>query len=180
MDFFGIGILEVLAVLLLIAIVFGPNRLPEIAGQFGRAIRELREYARDFRDEYLTDFEEIKEEYLEVRHELRETDASLREELREAEADIRSAVRDAEADAGLALKEAQAAATGSAAPGQAAAAVEPPAPAAAAAAATAVTPPPKPGERPRTSPRRRFARPGASPARPANVISINRRRQRGS
>ena len=80
MDFFGIGVLEVVAVLLLIAIVFGPHRLPEIAGQFGRAIRDLREYARDFRDEYLTDFEEVREEYLEVRHDLEQTDQELREE----------------------------------------------------------------------------------------------------
>ena len=79
MEIFGIGVLEVMAVMLLMAIVFGPHRLPEIAKQAGRAVRELREYARDFRDEYLTDFEEVREEYLEVRYELEQV---LRELLR--------------------------------------------------------------------------------------------------
>jgi sec-independent protein translocase protein TatB len=105
-EIFGIGILEVLAVGLLMAIVFGPNRLPEIAKQGGRAVRELREYARDFRDEYLTDFEEIREEYLEVRHELKETDSEFRQEMRDLDEDLRSVVKDAEQDATEALQEA--------------------------------------------------------------------------
>ena len=96
MNIFGVGIPEILVVLLLAAVIFGPGRLPEFAGQFGRAIRELREYARDFRDEYLTDFEEMREEYIEVRHHLEETDQDIRRDLEEAEADIRAAARDAE------------------------------------------------------------------------------------
>ena len=91
MEIFGIGILEVLAVGLLMAIVFGPNRLPEIAKQGGRAVRELREYARDFRDEYLTDFEEVREEYLEVRHELKETDSEFRQQIIEVNEKAKSA-----------------------------------------------------------------------------------------
>ena len=97
MNIFGVGIPEILVVLLLAAVIFGPGRLPEFAAQFGRAIRELREYARDFRDEYLTDFEEMREEYIEVRHTLAETDQDIRRDLEEAEADIRAAARDAEA-----------------------------------------------------------------------------------
>ena len=96
MNIFGVGIPEILVVLLLAAVIFGPGKLPEIAGQFGRAIRELREYARDFRDEYLTDFEEVREEFIEQRFELEQTGADLRADLAAAEEDVRLAVRDAE------------------------------------------------------------------------------------
>ncbi|MYD54347.1 MAG: hypothetical protein F4W96_08605 [Chloroflexi bacterium] len=96
MNIFGVGIPEILVVLLLAALIFGPGKLPEIAGQFGRAIRELREYARDFRDEYLTDFEEVREEFIEQRFELQQIDADIRADLEQAEQDVRSAVRDAE------------------------------------------------------------------------------------
>ena len=96
MNIFGVGIPEILVVLLLAAVIFGPGKLPEIAGQFGRAIRELREYARDFRDEYLTDFEEVREELIEQRFELQQIDADIRADLEQAEADVRGAVRDAE------------------------------------------------------------------------------------
>ena len=111
MDFFGIGFLEILAVLLMFAIVFGPHRLPEIAGQFGRAIRELREYARDFRDEYLTDFEEVKEEYLEVRHDLERSDQERREELQMIEEAVRGAVKEGQDAAGGAAEDAEAVVT---------------------------------------------------------------------
>ncbi|MXX33001.1 MAG: hypothetical protein F4Z51_12405 [Chloroflexi bacterium] len=96
MNIFGVGIPEILVVLLLAALIFGPGKLPEIAGQFGRAIRELREHARDFRDEYLTDFEEVREEFIEQRFELQQIDADIRADLQQAEEDVRGAVQDAE------------------------------------------------------------------------------------
>ncbi len=96
MNIFGVGIPEILVVLLLAALIFGPGKLPEIAGQFGRTIRELREYARDFRDEYLTDFEEVREEFIEQRFELQQIDADIRADLQQAHDDMRGAVRDAE------------------------------------------------------------------------------------
>jgi sec-independent protein translocase protein TatA len=194
MDFFGIGVLEVVAVLLLIAIVFGPHRLPEIAGQFGRAIRDLREYARDFRDEYLTDFEEVREEYLEVRHDLEETDKELREEFQQIDADMRMAAAEvkgvveettAEVKGGSAgQEEEELAETPAGAAANAAAAAEAAAEAAsvAAAAAAAALPTPAPiAERPRGA-RRRLGRTSSGQskaARPGNVISINRRRRPG-
>ena len=185
------------------AIVFGPHRLPEIAKQGGRAVRELREYARDFRDEYLTDFEEVREEYLEVRHELEQTDGAFRQEMRDLDADLRSVVKDAEQDAEEALKAAESAVKGaeeaavganSAAPdaGTATGVAAPPSPIDAAAdtngqgdtaAATtdARTPQTRRAvaeKRERRVPRGRRRGGGESdaPARPGKVISINRRK----
>ena len=107
MEIFGVGFFEIVAVLLLAAIIFGPHRLPELAGQMGRAVRELREYARDFRDEYLVDFEEVKEEYLEIRHELQTEGRELQAELEEADSDIRASLREIEDDAQQAITEAK-------------------------------------------------------------------------
>ena len=176
MNIFGVGIPEILVVLLLAALIFGPGKLPEIAGQFGRAIRELREYARDFRDEYLTDFEEVREEFIEQRFELQQIDADIRADLIQAEADVRGAVRDAEAMTEEAI----------------AAAKDEDGPATATATDGAVTEESMRQERaarrvrrrPVVRPRRAAAATATAeaeespePARPSNVISLNRRRR---
>ena len=45
MDFFGIGAMEVLFILLIAFLLFGPRRLPEIARGLGKAVRELKKYS---------------------------------------------------------------------------------------------------------------------------------------
>ena len=56
MDFFGIGPLELFLILILALIVFGPGKLPELAKQLGRAVREFRkassELTHDFKEEF--------------------------------------------------------------------------------------------------------------------------------
>ncbi|EGY27575.1 twin arginine-targeting translocase, TatA/E family protein [Desulfovibrio sp. A2] len=42
MHMFGIGIQELLVVLVLVLLVFGANKLPEIGGGLGRAIRNFK------------------------------------------------------------------------------------------------------------------------------------------
>ncbi len=183
MNIFGVGIPEILVVLLLAAVIFGPGKLPEIAGQFGRAIRELREYARDFRDEYLTDFEEVREELIEQRFELQQIDADIRADLLQAEADVRGAVRDAEVMTEEAIEAAR----------DGGPAVE--AEDSNAAAATAPSdnrqqqeerpvrrarrrrPVVRPRPRPAATAGESAEGETAEPARPANVISLNRRRR---
>ena len=52
---FGVGPLEVVVVLILVLLVFGPERLPELTRNLGRMIRQLREtylqFVTEFRDE---------------------------------------------------------------------------------------------------------------------------------
>jgi sec-independent protein translocase protein TatA len=48
MDFFGIGFGEIVLILILALIVFGPGRLPEIARTMGRLSRNLKRMSSDF------------------------------------------------------------------------------------------------------------------------------------
>lgn len=167
MNIFGVGIPELLMVLLLAAIIFGPGRLPEFAGQFGRAVRELREYARDFRDEYLTDFEEIREEMVEVRLDLEETDQDIRRDLELTGEELRLAARDAEAATSEAV---------SAASGDEPAATAPPEPESEPADPAAEPMERRVSRRPRVRRRPAAASAADAPARPSNVIALRRRR----
>ncbi len=48
MDFFGIGFGEILLIIVIALIIFGPGRLPEIARTIGRMTRSLRKATSDF------------------------------------------------------------------------------------------------------------------------------------
>src|SRR5215469_12135408 len=52
MNFLGMGPLEILLIVVLALIVFGPARLPEIMGQVGRAIAEFRRTTSQLSDEF--------------------------------------------------------------------------------------------------------------------------------
>lgn len=56
MGSFGIGISEVLLVLVLALLIFGPGKVPEIARGLGKALRQFNKYSSaltsDFRDEF--------------------------------------------------------------------------------------------------------------------------------
>lgn len=56
MNFLGLGPGELVLVAVLGLIVFGPGRLPEIAAQIGRALRDLRQSSADIRSEFQRSF----------------------------------------------------------------------------------------------------------------------------
>lgn len=47
---FGVGMQELVIVLVLVLILFGPRRLPEIGRVIGKAVRELKRATQDFRE----------------------------------------------------------------------------------------------------------------------------------
>ena len=49
---FGIGTQELIILMVVALIVFGPQRLPEIAGQIGKAIRDFRQMSADVTGEF--------------------------------------------------------------------------------------------------------------------------------
>lgn len=49
---FNIGPAEMIVILLIALIVFGPKRLPEIGRTVGKSLREFRRASQDLRDEF--------------------------------------------------------------------------------------------------------------------------------
>lgn len=90
MNFFNIGAGEFFLILILLMIVFGPERLPQLARQLGKAINDLKRFARDIDPELLQDFREITKDFESVRDEV----TSLRSDLAEIQRDISGAAKD--------------------------------------------------------------------------------------
>ncbi|MFC1973801.1 twin-arginine translocase TatA/TatE family subunit [Chloroflexota bacterium] len=62
MDFFGMGPLELLLILLVALIIFGPGRLTEIAKQLGKAVRVFKQTTFDLTAQVTKEFEETKKD----------------------------------------------------------------------------------------------------------------------
>ncbi len=52
MNFLGMGPMELVLIMVLALIVFGPGKLPEIAGQVGRMVRDFRNATSDMSSEF--------------------------------------------------------------------------------------------------------------------------------
>lgn len=61
MPFGGLGMWEVFLILLVLLLVFGPRRLPELGGALGKGIREFKRSVTDIRSE-LTQTSESKDQ----------------------------------------------------------------------------------------------------------------------
>ena len=105
MQFLGIGYQEILLVFVVMLVVLGPERMPKIAYQIGKAVRTMQGYARVVRDEFQGEFEYFQEEAtmikgeLEVAREtLKETETVLREEQDKLNADLDDATQSVKTD----------------------------------------------------------------------------------
>jgi sec-independent protein translocase protein TatB len=77
-EFLGVGYQELLLILVLMLVVVGPERLPGMAYQIGRAVRTMQNYARQVRDEFSDEIGYIEEQYRTVKGEVDSTRESLR------------------------------------------------------------------------------------------------------
>ena len=91
MEFLGIGYQELLLVLVLLLVVVGPERLPTVAYQLGRAVRTLQQYARAVRDEFSDEIGYVEEQYKVIKGEVDTARATLREEEAKMTAEMREA-----------------------------------------------------------------------------------------
>ena len=57
----GIGFSELLLILAIALIIFGPAKLPEIGRSLGKTIREFRDSSRAIRDDFMTAGHEVQE-----------------------------------------------------------------------------------------------------------------------
>lgn len=58
---FGIGYQEMFIILVVAMVIFGPSRLPELAGQVGRWVRDFRRMSSDLTGEFEKTFAEVDE-----------------------------------------------------------------------------------------------------------------------
>ena len=57
MDLFGIGLLEVLVVMVVATLVLGPEQLPQAANKLGRLLQQARKTVAETRDVFLADLD---------------------------------------------------------------------------------------------------------------------------
>lgn len=87
MNFFGIGYGEILIIIVAALIIFGPQRLPEVAGQAARWIRDARKMLTDMSGEFernagVREFKQaIEGEIAGVRKDLEEAGMSVKKDL---------------------------------------------------------------------------------------------------
>ena len=60
MRFGPLGLPEIIIILVIVLLVFGPRRLPEMAKGIGQSVREFRKGIRDMKDEITGDDEDEK------------------------------------------------------------------------------------------------------------------------
>ena len=113
MEVLGIGIQEVLLVAVLIVIVVGPRRLPEMAYYLGRGVKKLQRYARVVRDEFSEEFAYLNEEMEAVRADVQEMRTTVRE-VQDELSEVRDEVEDVTSEAAGELGEVKATVEGGA------------------------------------------------------------------
>ncbi|HZP25826.1 MAG TPA: Sec-independent protein translocase protein TatB [Dehalococcoidia bacterium] len=72
MDFLGVGLPEILLVLLVALVVVGPQRLPQVAIEIAKVVKTLRGYATEVTNELKGEFEEFTQDYGEVKAQMQD------------------------------------------------------------------------------------------------------------
>ncbi len=60
--FSNIGVPGLLLILLLVLIIFGPKKLPEIGRAFGQTLREFKNSTKDLTSDVMEDIKDVKKE----------------------------------------------------------------------------------------------------------------------
>ncbi|HEX5370929.1 MAG TPA: hypothetical protein VFY10_16105 [Dehalococcoidia bacterium] len=98
MQMFGVGVFELLVVFIIAAIVIGPDKLPQVAADLAKWIRQTRAYARHL----LGDFNEViselekeagasREDWKEIASVITRTGGSLTDELNNVSRELKQA-----------------------------------------------------------------------------------------
>jgi sec-independent protein translocase protein TatA len=93
MDFFGIGAPELVLILLIFFIFFGPTKLPEIAGMMGKAMRKIKQASAEMNKNLQEMSDEIKETTKETQSGV-SGDKGLLKELQDVSKELGDAAKD--------------------------------------------------------------------------------------
>jgi sec-independent protein translocase protein TatA len=83
MEFFGIGMPEFMMILVIAIVIFGPDKIPQMASQVGKAVRDFRRYTNELTKEFNDATGGLKDEFANIA-------SDIRGELAQAQADLRS------------------------------------------------------------------------------------------
>lgn len=75
MNFFGIGLPEMMLIMVIALLVFGPKKLPEIGRSLGKAIRGFQDASKEFENEFKREAQQIQES-IEMKAQLEESKPS--------------------------------------------------------------------------------------------------------
>jgi sec-independent protein translocase protein TatB len=95
---FGIGFPELIIILIIALLVVGPERLPQLAAQAGRAVRDLRRMYANLRAELGPEFEDIERgireiQSLDPRRQIREYGRELLDDLSKDAPEVKQVAR---------------------------------------------------------------------------------------
>ncbi|GJL58980.1 MAG: hypothetical protein NPIRA03_18370 [Nitrospirales bacterium] len=85
---FGLGAMEILIILVIAFLLFGPKELPEIGKQVGKAVKGFKETTEDLRQSVEPEINMITQEFKSVEQDLESS-------IKEAEAEIKEATEQA-------------------------------------------------------------------------------------
>ncbi len=83
---FGLGVAEVLIILVVAFLLFGPKQLPEVGRQVGKAVKGIKETADDLR-------KTVDPEINMIQQEIKMVEQDLQSSMKEAEDEINAATR---------------------------------------------------------------------------------------
>ncbi len=61
MNVFGIGLPEMMLILVIALLIFGPKKLPEIGRSLGKAIRGFQDASKEFENEFKKESQQLEE-----------------------------------------------------------------------------------------------------------------------
>ncbi len=85
-NMFGLGVAEVLIILVLAFLLFGPKQLPEVGRQVGKAVKGFKETAEDLR-------KTVDPEITMIQQEFKMVEQDLQSSMKEAEDEINAATK---------------------------------------------------------------------------------------
>jgi len=95
MNVFGVGPLELIVIMIVALIFVGPERLPSLAADLARTIRELRKYTNSLAAEFNEVVQEIEKETTGDRAEWKEIGQGLSDAVKSVSDEVSSAQSDA-------------------------------------------------------------------------------------
>ncbi len=107
MQMFGIGILELLVILMLTVIVVGPDRMPQVAADMARWIRQGRAYAKHLMGDFNEVVSELQKEANVSQEDWQEITNVIKRNTSELGKELTRAAKDAEEAGDLALAKAK-------------------------------------------------------------------------